>query len=194
MTLAELIIRSVDIAVSGTDPDRNIIQKLTLEAESMADPALHQLCTEIRSDARLRARCMKQFSVTLTAGVGSIPATLMIQYIGEGSVRDSDTGASNGIGNYLSRVLHKTDFDALPAPYLFGYYWIGSDANGATTIETRQLTTGSLTDTVSPLVVVAPRTPTKALISELAEEVTDRLTEILAMRLRGMIAETEQAA
>lgn len=194
MTLQEFITQSIDLAIAGTDPDASMLQKYTLEAQSLVDPVLEQLTAEVRSSARLRARCMKQFSITLTAGVGSIPATLMVQYIGEGSVRDSDTGASNGIGNYLSRVLHENDFINYPSPYLFGLYWIGADTNGATVIKTRQISTGSLTDTVGDLVVVAPRTPTKAQISELDSEVTDRGLELMAMRLRGMMPGVEAAA
>lgn len=194
MTLQEFITQSIDLAIAGSDPDASILQKYTLEAQSLVDPVLEQLTAEVRGSARLRARCMKQFSIALTSGVGSIPATLMVQYIGEGSVRDSDSGASNGIGNYLSRVLHENDFIALPAPYLFGYYWIGADTSGATVIKTRQIITGSLTDTVGDLVVVAPRTPTKAQISELDSEVTDRGLELMAMRLRGIMPGVEAAA
>lgn len=194
MTLQEFITQSIDLAIAGSDPDASIIQKFTLEAESLVDPVFHQLVTEVRGDQRLRARCMKQFSITLTSGVGSIPATLMVEYIGEGSVRDSDSGASNGIGNYLSRVLHETDFIAYPSPYLFGLYWIGADTNGAAVIKTRQVNTGSLTDTVGDLVVVAPRTPTKAQIAELDAEVADRGLELMALRLRGLMSGVEAAA
>src|SRR5262245_43051454 len=99
MTLRELIQASIDIAIAGTDPDRNPLAKQTLEAESLLDTALQELAREVRGIPSLRARMVKEFSVTLTSGIGTIPETLLIEFLGEGIVRDGDAGANNGYGN-----------------------------------------------------------------------------------------------
>jgi hypothetical protein len=186
MILSELIRRSIDIAIVGTNVDANWLQSQTLEAESVVDLALHDLSVEIAGDPELRARLEKQFSVTLTNGVGTIPAGLMVEYLREGSVKDSDIGA-NGFGNVLQRVKYLNDLlGSLTSVY--GYYCVNDNQ-----IRTKQISSGDLTGTVGPLIIDAPFVPTKANIStEVPDEITDDLTEILAVKLRGIISRMSQ--
>lgn len=194
MTLQEIIAAAISTAVSGTDPNTNIIQKLTMEAEPILDQCIHQLAEMVRGDARLRARMAKEFSVTLTNGVGAVPATLLIQHIGEGIVRDGDAGANDGFGNILERKHHEADFRGFLVP-AYGYYLIKGDTSGVSQIYTRQIATGSFVDTVSPLTITAPYTPTKANLNTAVDsEISDELVQMLAIRLRGFIPGMQPAA
>lgn len=187
MTLAELVRRALDVAISGTNPDSNILQSMTLEAEVLADLAIDELSVEVAGDRELRARLEKQFSVTLTAGVAALPAGIMLEYLRDGSVKDSDLGA-NGFGNILQRVHHLNDFLGY-LPSVYGYYCITDN-----TIRTRQISSGDFTGTVSPLIIDAPFIPTKAnLNTEVPDELEGPLVEMLAVKLRGIIARTQPA-
>lgn len=163
------------------------MQKLTLEAEVLADLAIDELSVEVARDPELRARLEKQFSVTLTNGVGTLPAGIMIEYLREGSVKDSDLGA-NGFGNTLQRVKYLNDFLGFTQS-VYGYYCIVDN-----TIRTKQISSGDFTGTVGPLIIDAPFIPTKANInSEVPDEVEGPLVDMLAVRLRGIISRMQPA-
>ncbi len=182
MTLTQLIRTAIDTAVSGTDPDANVIQKLKLEAESLADSALHQLASNVASDPELRSRLTKEFSVTLSEGVGDVPAGMLTEYLREGSVRDTDASGSDGFGNVLVRVKNRNDFlGSLPTVY--GYYCLVGNE-----FHTRAISSGSFTDTVGPLGIDAPFIPARTAIDDdVPDELIDDLVDLLAIRLRGFI-------
>lgn len=181
MTLAELIAQALDTAVSGTDVDSNVIRKATLEAETLTDQALHELAVEVAANPELRARLETQFSVALVNGVGAIPATLLVEYLREGSVQDADTQA-NGYGNVLQRVKYFNDL-LKELPSVYGYYCLVDNQ-----IFTKQISSGDLTATASPLRIDAPFVPAKANINtQVPDELTDEIVEILAVKLRGII-------
>ena len=182
-TLQEVINLAIDTAISGTDVDSNPLRKQTLEAESLLDQSLHELSVEIAQNPNLRARFTKEYSITLTNGIGALTAGILVQYLREGSVRDADASASNGFGNILQRVMHRNDFYSYLNP-AYGYYFVGENNQ----IYTRQIATGDFIATLSPLTVNAPFTPSKSEISTLVDvEVADDLVKMLAARLRGAL-------
>lgn len=182
MTLAELIRRSIDVAIAGGDVDAVILQKSTLEAEVLAELALDELAVDVAGSPELRARLEKQFSVPLVNGVGAMPAGILAEYLREGSVRDSDIGA-NGFGNNLSRVLYLNDFLGF-LPSVFGYYCVNDNQ-----IRTRAISSGDFTATVGPLTIDAPFLPTKGnMNAEVPDEIASDVVEMLAVKLRGVIA------
>ena len=189
MTLQEAIESALATAVSGSDVDSNVLRKQALEAEVLIDQALHQLATDVAGKPELRARLETSFSVTLTDGIGTLPAGILIEYLREGSVRDGDAGANNGAGNILSKVNHYDDL----VRYLnagFGYYCIVKNQ-----IHTRQIGSGSLSTTASPLTIWAPFVPSKAnLNTDVPDEILDDLVQILAVMLRGIISRQMEAA
>lgn len=183
MTWDELITLAINTAVAGTDADNNPILKQRLEAGGMTDQALQALATEVAGSPELRSRLEKQFSVTLTNGVGAIPAGMLTEYLREGAVRDSDTGANNGNGNILARVQRfpsfLTDMDTA-----LGMYCLVSNQ-----IYARPPASTYPSDTIGPLVIDAPFTPTTSdLSTAVPDELTNDLVEILARRLKGQIA------
>lgn len=182
-TLAEVIQLGIDTAIAGTDPNKNPLRTQTLEAETLLDQALKELSVEIAQNPDLRARFTKEYSITLTNGIGALTTGILVEYLREGSVRDADTGANGGYGNILQRVKHRNDFyDYLNPAY--GYYFLGE--NNA--IYTRQIATGDFTATLSPLTINAPFAPSKSEISTLVDaEVVDDLVNMLAARLRGAL-------
>lgn len=183
MTLAECIRLSIDTAIAGTDVDRNPLAKQTLEAESLLDQSLHELAVEVAQNPDLRGRLTKEYSITLTNGIGALTSGINIEFLREGSVRDGDTSANNGYGNILQRVYHRNDFYNYLYP-AYGYYFVGE--NNA--IYTRQIATGDFISTLSPLTIDAPFTPTKSEINTLIDtEISDELVKILAARLRGTL-------
>lgn len=185
-TMLNVIQAAIDFAVTGTDPNTSVIQLLRQEAESCLDSALQELAEECAKDDSLRPRITKTFSVTLLNGVGTVPAGLLLQYLDLGLVQDGDSSAINGVGNTLTRVFHERDFYG-PLPTVFGYYWVRGNA-ATYDILTRNLNTPyDFTGTVGPLAITAPRVPLKSEIPELDIEVTDRLSELLGIRLRGFL-------
>lgn len=188
MTLAEIIRSALDTAIAGTDPDANILQKLKQEAEVLAEQAIHHLATDVAGDPERRGLLERATSITLTNGIGTLESAsanydILTEFISEGAVMDSDTGASNQVGNVLVRVKYLTDFYK-PLPSVFGYYCITTGGQ----IMTRQVATGSLTDTISPVVITAPVVPKlSAIATYLPHVLEDKMVKYLAMRIRGYI-------
>lgn len=194
MNFTNLVHAAIDTATSGTDVDRNVIQKMTMEVESMFDSAANALAVKLALNDDLRPRITKTFTVVLSGGAGTVPAGLMVEYLREGSVRDSDTSAPNGTGNKLSRVMHLNDFQFGYLSPLFSYYHIigiGASAQISTRAAGSQF---DFTGVVGPLIVTGPRVPSKLEVTDLDSEVTNMLTEELAIRLRGFIRGMEAPA
>jgi hypothetical protein len=176
LTLQSLIALAIDTAVAGTDPDSNVIQKLRREAESLVPQCLDKLARDVAADRDLQARLMTEFNVSLSAGVGTIPSEMLLEYIHEATVVDQDGG------NVLSRVQYLKDLYQ-PLFNSFGYYTVANNQ-----FYTKQINSGSLTDTAGPLIIDAPFVPTKTGIStEIPSEIEPNLVELLAFRLRGMM-------
>lgn len=186
MTLAEIIRSALDTAIAGTDPDTNVIQKLRQEAEVLAEQAIHHLATDVAADPERRGLLERATSITLTSGVGSLESVsanydILTEYLLEGAVVDADTGASNGVGNVLVRIKNYADF-LKPLPTVFGYYCISTGNQ----IYTKQVASGSTTDTIGPLTVTAPVVPTLAGIATyLPHTLEDEMIKYLALRIRG---------
>lgn len=184
MTVLELVRRAIDTALIGMDkdPNMNVYQSYAQEVGHIADQAIKELAVEVAAKPELRAQLEKTFSVTLTTGVGSVPAGMLVEYLHEGSVRDADAGANGGLGNILQKVNHYDDL-INPLPSIFGYYCVKNKQ-----FHTRQVSTGSFTATASPLTVDAPFLPTSAnLNADVPDELVPNLVEMLAVRIRGII-------
>jgi len=182
MTWTQLISFAINTAVAGTDADNNPIIKQRLEAAAMTDQAIHELATIIAGNPELRSRLEKQFSVTLTSGIGTIPAGMLTEYLREGAVRDSDTGANNGNGNVLARVQRLAAF-LTDADTSLGLYCLSTNQ-----IYARPPASTYPSDTIGPLVINAPFVPTTTnLDTEVPDEITDELVKLLAQKLRGIL-------
>lgn len=182
MTLAELIQMAIDTAVAGTDPNTNPIQKLRMEGETLTEQCIHWLSGEVAGNPELRARLEKRFSVTLTNGEATVPTGMIIEHLREGSVRDSDTGANNGSGNIYARVKYYNDFIQDPIT-VYGLYCIYDNK-----IIARPPASTDPTSTIGPLLIDAPFAPAKGDVStDIPDEISDLLVQMLAVRLRGLI-------
>lgn len=199
MLLKTLIESAMAHATLGQgDPDTLPLRKFTFEADAIVDICIHALSHEIATNPALRARMMKQYNVALsTDGFGhqyGLPSDeVMIEFIHEGAVRDADTGAPNGLGNILHRKLHETDFRNYLAPN-YGYYWCGADTSGSVVIRVKAPGASDFSSMIGPLTLIVPHTPIKSnLNTEVPNEVSDRLIELMAIRVRGFIAGEQPA-
>lgn len=182
MTWTQLISLAINTAVAGTDADNNPIIKQRLEAAAMTDQAIHELATMVAGNPELRSRLEKSFSVTLTSGIGTIPSGMLTEYLREGAVRDSDTGANNGNGNVLARVQRLAAF-LTDTDTSLGLYCLAGNQ-----IYARPPASTYPSDTIGPLVIIAPFVPTTTnLDTEVPDEITDELVVMLAKRLRGLL-------
>lgn len=187
MTWSALITLAINTAVAGTDADTNPIIKQRLEAGGMTDQALQALATIVAGNPEIRSRLEKQFSVTLASGVGSIPAGMLTEFLREGAVRDSSGSGVNGLGNIYSRVNRYPNF-IQDQDTTFGLYCLVDNS-----IYARPPFSNVPADTQGPLLIDAPFTPTTSdLDTTVPDELTNDLVEILARRLRGMIAPSVQ--
>lgn len=182
MTWDELITLAINTAVAGTDADNNPVVKQRLEAGGMTDQALQALATEVAGNPQLRARLERQSTITVTSGVGSIPAGMLTEYLREGVARFYQSGET-GNGVSLSRYPHLNTF-LFDTNTLLGGYCIASNQ-----FYVRQPGLQDYTQVNGSLVADAPFTPTAAdLSTTVPDELTNDLVEILARRLRGQIA------
>lgn len=180
-TYAEFIQRAIDTAVAGSDANNNPIIQQRLEAQTLTDLALQAVAAMVAEKPELRARFEKRFSVTLSSGVGTLPAGLLVEYLREGTVRNSD-GANNGLGSFLAKVNRFNDFiqDANTA---LGLYCIVDNALYARDPGSTDYTAAS-----SPIILDAPFVPTTTnLDTEVDSELVNDLVEDVAIRLRGML-------
>lgn len=138
----------------------------------LAQRALHSLATQVSEDVKRRHLLMKSFSIVLTSGVGPLDAAMLSAMIGYGSVRDAD-------GNILSKVDNYNDLVRSQVPF-FGYYAMVND-----TVFTRQISSGSLTDTSTPLTVYCSYVP---LATEVPDEITDDATNLLAQMIKQPVS------
>lgn len=197
-TLGQVIEMATATAISGSDPDSNVIQKLRMEAEPLVEQALHALSSEIALNGYLRARMMKQFtSNAVGLGIFDVPATVMVEFLREGQIYDTSTaGVNSPVGDLLRRVENLSDLFGYLIP-VYGYYCVvGSSNSGAAQIYTKQIGTGSTSPFgAGPLLIHAAYTPTKAdLNAAVVDEILDELVVKIALRLRGTIAVMEVAA
>ena len=123
MTLDELIDRAIFVAYGTLTPSgEDAIIQADLQAEALAPHAMQQVTREILDDPERQHLLMREITITLTNGVGDIPAGLLTQYIDEASVRDGDTMANSGYGNVLTRIHQFNDFIEWRYDPRFGYY------------------------------------------------------------------------
>lgn len=182
MNLAQLVQLAIDTALAGTDPDSAIYQKYKMEGETLAEQCLHWLAVEVAGNPELRTRLEKRFSVTLTNGEATLPAGIMAEYLREGSVRDSDTSANNGLGNIYARVKYYNDFIQDPVT-VFGLYCLYDNK-----IIARPPASTDPAAITGPLLIDAPFIPAKAdVATDIPDELTDDLVKMLALRMRGAI-------
>lgn len=182
MNWSELISTAINTATAGTDVDNNPIIKQRLEAAAMTDQALQALAVEAAGNPEIRARLERRSTITITAGVGPIPAGMLIEYLREGSVRDEDQSQFQ-TGNPYSRIKNEADFFGDTNTLLARYCLINNS------IYACQPGTTDYTQFSGNLIADAPFAPTTAdLSTTVPDELVNDLVEILARRLRGMIA------
>ena len=182
MTYAQLITLAQLTATAGTDIASNPVMKQRLNAEALTELALQELATVVAQNRELRQRLEKRFTVTLSNGEATLPAGMLSEYLREGSVRDSDTGANNGAGNIYARVFNYNTF-LQDTQTLLGLYCLYDNK-----IVMRAPGYTDPTATIGPALIDAPFTPTKTdLDTEVPDEITNELVELLAERLQGKI-------
>ncbi len=171
MTVNEFIDRAIDLAIVGTDADKNVINRQTLELESIMANALHKLAEQTASDRTKRHLLMTNATVVLTNGVGATPLNALTSQMRHATVRDADASALNGTGNILCWISQYHDFLRPQSP-LLGYYCLANNQ-----IYTKAIGTGGLTDTLSPLTLDYPYIPT---VAQLPTELEDDAVAIFA--------------
>jgi hypothetical protein len=181
MTYAELIQQVIDTAVAGTDADNNPVLKQRLETETLIDLTLQAVSAMVAGNPEIRARLEKRFSVTITNGIGALPSGLLLEYLREGSVRDSDQSMF-ATGNPYSRIKFATDFFT-DSQLLLARYCVIDNTMYACPPGMSDYTNFSGTLTLD-----APFVPTKAnLNTEVDDEIANDLIEDAAARLRGLL-------
>lgn len=185
ISFAQLIDLAINTAIVGTDLDNNPLLKQSLEAQGIADQSLQALATMVAENPELRARLEQRFTVTLASGIGTIPAGMLVEFAREGAVRNSD-GSNNGLGSFLAKVNRFSNFIQDQNSAL-GLYCIVNNQ-----IYARDPGSSDYTSATGPLVIDAPFFPTKADMGTTVEdELANELVEMLARRLKGMIATAE---
>lgn len=180
-TYGQLLQRAIDVAVAGTDANNNPVIQQRLETESVIDLAMQAVAAMVANRPDLRPRFEKQFTVTLTSGVGALPAGILVEFLREGAVRNSD-GSNNGLGSFLAKVNRFPNFiqDAVTA---LGQYCIVDNQ-----IYARDPGSTDYTAATSPLVIDAPYVPDKTQLDTLVDdEVVNDIVEDVAIRLRGLL-------
>jgi len=181
MTWNQLITLAINTAVAGTDADNNPIIKQRLEAGGMTDQALQAIADIVAGNPEIRARLEKRFTVTLTNGVGTIPAGMLVQFLREGTVRNSD-GSNNGLGSFLAKINRFNDFIQDQSTTLGSYCAVDNS------LYARDPGLTDYTFTQGPLIIDAPFTPTAADMSTtVPDELTNDLVAMLAKHLHGVI-------
>src|ERR1700752_4985101 len=194
MTVNDILVKSVAIALLGTDPDSSTIQRCMMEAESALDSVLQEVCAEAAVNPTLRPRVMKIVQAgEVGPGIFDVPATVLIEYLHLGQVNDADLSANNLFGNVYSAILHYGDFLTYPASPFGIYHVLGSANAGTAQIYARAPFTGLMSDVLGPLYLFAPYVPAKADINTAIDaELQNNILDKLALRLKGA-AQTKPA-
>jgi hypothetical protein len=139
----------------------------------LAHNALQGLADKVSQDVKRRHLLQKSFSIVLTSGVGPIDATMLSAAIGYGSVVDADSNILSKVDNYNDLVRSQNPF--------FGYYNMTNNQ-----VYTRQISSGSLTDTATPLTVFCSYVP---LATEIPNELQNDATDLLAQMIKMPVSE-----
>lgn len=182
MSLKELVNRAIFVAQvpltpAGSDP----IMSVDLQAEMLVPIAVSNITKAVAEDPHRKHLLTQNFQITLDSeGKGFIPDRMLSEYIDEGSVRDGDTSANEGLGNVLVRIHHFDDYVEW-RDRRFGYYCLHEGR-----IWTRAINSGSRYDTYGPLSVdcVAQPSSTTGALLLLSDELTDDLVVELARLIR----------
>jgi hypothetical protein len=183
MTRAELVQRAKRVALVGANGDESPVAIQDPEIDVLAEVVMHEFAQEVGREPDKYPWLQSSFSVTLTSGVGTIPATIDIDSLRWGYVVDGD-------GNVLSQVRYYPDLVASRKAE-YGYYCTQKGQ-----IHTKQAGTASLTATTTPLTVYANLNLTLATISSVPDALAEELVMDLAARIRrgaGLPAFTEAA-
>jgi hypothetical protein len=146
LTRVQLISRAIEVALVGLSTEQVPLSAQEGLIESLTLDAMKEFGVEIAGDMERFHLLQQTFAVSLTAGQGALPVKLIPQTLEAGMVSDAD-------GNVLQKVDFLRDLTAQRSP-LLGYYTVSQDK-----IYTRQIATGSLVDTTSPLIVVGGVVP-----------------------------------
>ncbi len=172
LTRIQLINRAIEIALLGTDANTAPANFQEGFVESLAIDTVQDFAIQIARDPEQHFLLQKTYAVSLSAGVGTLPVSLLPETLRAGRVSDADE-------NQLERVEYLSDLAAQRSP-LFGYYCVVNDQ-----IFTRQISSGSLVDTNGPLVVVAGFIPDiDTLSADVPAVIQSDLVDLLATRVR----------
>ena len=142
MTPQEFVDKVWEVLMAGGEPDLSPLGRNEPELETACNEALQFFADEIAHDELRYHQLQREFAVNLTNGIGDLPADILPETMDHGYVKD-------GAGNALSKTLFYLDL-TLPQSTLEGYYCLQNSR-----IYTRQIGTGSLAATVSPLTIFA---------------------------------------
>lgn len=177
MTDTEFIDRAIDVAVAGTDHDKNVITRQTQLLMTLKQNALHKYAEFRAAAPDKRHLVSKTGSVVLTSGEGTFPADALSACAGQSTIRDEN-------GNVLLFVREKMDFLSGSLSRLFGYYHLLYATASTITIQTRQISSGDLTATIGPLSLEYVFVPTA---TQIAVEDEDDAVAIFATLIKAGI-------
>ncbi len=140
MTAQDFVDKVWELLIAGAEPDLTPLGRNEPELETACDNGLQFFAQEIAHDELRYHQLQRELAVTLTNGVGQLPADLLPESLDHGWIRDAQ-------GTPLSKTLYFLDL-TLPQSTLEGYYCLQNNR-----IYTRQVGTGSLTGTPGPLAV-----------------------------------------
>ncbi len=133
MTDIEAIDRAIDLAIVGTDTDRNSINRQSLELQTLYDNAINKFADFIARDPNQRHLLTQRGSLTIsndgTTGYQyvTLPSDALSSMSRHFSFRDA-------AGNILVWIKNRNDFFAPQTP-VYPYYWLEYEA--AASIEIR---------------------------------------------------------
>lgn len=173
MTLDEMVTRAIFMATDGQiPPDDTPIISRDLAAEAWVPEVLHSLAQSIAGDPEQQHLLTKTFNITLSGGVGILPADMLSAYLCENSVR-SGTGFTTGSSAQpLVRVHHYDDFVRY-LPSVYQYYCIEGN---------RIYAKDGLGALPGPLTISAPFVPSA--VDDIPDTLTDDAVTLLAARIR----------
>lgn len=132
MTYLEFIATACQMALSGADASQSDLLNMEQTAESLVSNVFRNATLTVCADPDKRALLMRSHTIALTAGVGTLPTTILMECLFTGSVGDPDDAT---IARNMSYVPSQYDFSEAKAfePRL-GYWNVVANTTTGNTI------------------------------------------------------------
>jgi hypothetical protein len=162
VTYEEFIATACQVALSGADASQSSLLNMEQTAESLVSNVFKSVTLTINADPDKRSLLRRTHTVALTTGVGTLPATILMECLDGATITDPDNAS---VAKNMSYVPEYFDFlEAKSFEPRLGYWHVSANTTTGNTISYIRPSDSAPTKTgnITLIVVTVPTIPAAA--------------------------------